>query len=621
MPKLLPSPSASPAPSQNYFLIVFIVSCAILTGFTYNIYHQAQQSQKANNWLLHNYDVMRYVQRVRVFVVDMETGQRGYLLTRSKAFLEPYSAGVRKLQQAVDELAELVAKDSQDIEQRERVKAIRAHLDLVADALDQQIKQFDAATNRKITVQDLENSRKRMDLVRQDISDFATRQRELLEKYQQDYHAQQRQYYMVLFVGAGLAIGGLVIANLLMMTITARSRQTETALQKTRETYQLLLANLNDGIFDYRPLQGKIIYSDSYARMLGYEPHEVDGTVEGFNTLLHPDDYENVWRNIRSYMQHEVPHYNVTFRLRAKDGTWKWIYSRGIGTWDNHNNFVRILGINTDITAQKQREEELQQLNTDLEGFIYIASHDLRAPLVNLKGFAGEIEHAIRDVTTMLATRDLGLSAADSAKIKQLFEVDIAESLNFIRSGVTRMDMLTSAILDLSRIGRREYRLTQVNIQQVVQRCVDSLHYETNNKNIKIDCDALPVIITDAVAIEQIFGNILDNAIKYMAPERPGLISIRAQDLPWETIFSVEDNGRGILERENQKVFDIFRRASNSQNIRGSGMGLAFIKATLRKLNGRIWFTSKIDEGTTFYFTIPKTTGVSSESALHNQPK
>jgi signal transduction histidine kinase len=114
----------------------------------------------------------------------------------------------------------------------------------------------------------------------------------------------------------------------------------------------------------------------------------------------------------------------------------------------------------------------------------------------------------------------------------------------------------------------------------------------------------LPVVSADPTAMEQIFGNILNNAILYLVPERPGQIEISAERLARETVFRVRDNGQGIADRDREKVFELFRRAGRP-SAPGEGMGLAYVKALLRRHEGRIWFDSKPGVGTTFSFSIP----------------
>ena len=269
---------------------------------------------------------------------------------------------------------------------------------------------------------------------------------------------------------------------------------------------------------------------------------------------------------------------------------------------------TRLIGTHTDITEQKKREERLSQLNDEMETFTYIASHDLRSPLVNLRGFARELRQAV-DSIKPVTERMMGQLLEDERTIlKRALEDDIPEALRFIESATQRMDTLTTAVLDLSRIGRREYSNEVVDVEAIVQKCLNALNYEISLGGTKVTCEELPVVMSDPLALEQVFSNLLDNAVKYLDPARPGEISITVRETSSDIIFAVQDNGRGIAEYDRQKVFEIFRRARNTGDVRGLGMGMAFVKATVQKLGGAIWCDSHLGSGTTFYVRLPKNT-------------
>lgn len=584
------------------FILVFLISCFLLSGFTYTLYKQAQDNDRANAIAFHTYEVIRYAGLVILNAGDIETGQRGYLLTRSAEFLEPYKQGLKTIDHV---LADLRKEISQNPQQLERFSDINEKINTWKKELAAQIERFQSPAQTAISVGDLRYAKMMMDDVRTSLEAFVEIEKHDLSKRLEYSRGEQRRYFLTLFVGATFAMMALLIANLIIIKSLEKAKTAETKLHDFEETYRLLLENLNDGVYDFKPQLGKLGHSESYARMLGYKPEELSDDIESIKALIHPDDAEQVWEVYDRYKQGKIPYYTNTFRMRHSDGSFHWILSRGVGNWDEHGNMVRLLGIHTDITEQKRREEELRQLNADLEGFIYIVSHDLRSPLVNLKGFAGEVNLAIQEIMPALAPCLSALQEADAKKVSQLLNEDIPESLGFIRSGVDRMDTLTSAILDLSRVGRREYRIENVSAQTIVKRCIDSLNYDISRNNIEIKTDSLPDVETDAIALEQIFGNIIENAVKYLDPSRRGSIHIQAQQFPWETIFSIKDNGRGISGTDYPKIFDIFRRASNVGEVRGAGMGMAFVKAVIRKLGGRIWFDSVMDQGTTFYFSIP----------------
>ena len=134
---------------------------------------------------------------------------------------------------------------------------------------------------------------------------------------------------------------------------------------------------------------------------------------------------------------------------------------------------------------------------------------------------------------------------------------------------------------------------------------LQALAYQINQRGITVTLGDLPVVAADLVSMEQIFGNILTNAVSYLDPERPGEIEISAERKADETTFRIRDNGRGIAKDDMEKVFAPFRRAGK-QDVPGEGMGLAYVQTLVRRHGGRIWCESEAGVGTTFAFTIPR---------------
>jgi PAS domain S-box-containing protein len=603
----LRAPFATP---NRYFIIIFLVSCALLAGFTYTLYQQSKDREQYNELTLHSYEVIRLSKHVLELTIDIETGQRGYLLTKSREFLQPYYAGLANIDPTLNLMRDMLHGNQTQLKNLEDLmnKSRKWRLYVM-----KQIRNFEMNEGALMTVGELRASKDLMDDVRLAVDVLISTERTKLDALITVANQKQEQYFITLFLGAVLAIGGLLVANFIIMGLVARSRKTNAKLQSVSETYELLLDTLNDGIYDYYPQSGRMHFSKSFSDMLGYR-EEFENNIDAFNRILHPSDQESFWETVERFCKRETSDFSLTFRLRHRDGKWRWILARGVGAWNKQGECTRLIGIHTDITEQKHREEELQQINEEMESFIYIASHDMRAPLVNLKGFAGEISTTLKEVEPLLSKAVASLPEKERESLKQAIEHDIPESITFIRSGVKRMDSLTNAILDLSRIGRRQIHLEPINTKALVQRCLDSLAYELGQRNIEVQLLDLPDVVSDPLALEQVFGNLLDNAVKYLDPQRSGVITISGRIRQSEVEFTIADNGRGIAPADHKKVFDIFRRASNSGDVRGAGMGMAYVKASLRKLGGIIWFDSALGKGTSFYFTIPAL------SAAHPSP-
>jgi PAS domain S-box-containing protein len=264
-----------------------------------------------------------------------------------------------------------------------------------------------------------------------------------------------------------------------------------------------------------------------------------------------------------------------------------------------------------DITERKRDEaklksysEELALINDDLRNFAYIVSHDLRAPLVNIRGFSDELIYSIRELTPLLMAYLDRFDEEQRSKYLTVIEKDIPEALQFIGTSVSRMDNLITAILKLSRVGRRRLNPEPIQTAAFVQGILNSLAHQIERRRIQVVVEPLPDMIADRTALEQIFGNLLDNAIKYLDPGRPGRIVVGADHDGRDIVFHICDNGRGMASEDVPKAFDIFRRVG-PQDVPGEGMGLAYVKTLLRLLGGRIWCESQVGAGTTFSFSVP----------------
>ncbi|MYZ48022.1 sensor histidine kinase [Propylenella binzhouense] len=253
-----------------------------------------------------------------------------------------------------------------------------------------------------------------------------------------------------------------------------------------------------------------------------------------------------------------------------------------------------------------ERTGELARANEEVQRFAYIVSHDLRAPLVNIMGFTSELETgitAIRDYMATVAFDEEDLAAREA---KLAIETELPEALGFIRSSTSKMDSLIGAILKLSREGRRVLNAERVNVETLVETAADSVRHQVAENGGEIEVQKpLPSIISDRVALEQIFGNLIDNAVKYLAKDRPGHVVVSGQETRMGVLYEIRDNGRGIAPEDRERVFELFRRAG-AQDKPGEGIGLPHVRTLVRRLGGDIDFESQLGRGTTFRVRLPK---------------
>lgn len=255
---------------------------------------------------------------------------------------------------------------------------------------------------------------------------------------------------------------------------------------------------------------------------------------------------------------------------------------------------------NANLEAKvEERTTDLKEANEELQRFAYIVSHDLRSPLVNIMGFTGELDAIRRD----LADEQPRDGTADPARQQILADFD--EALGFITSSISKMDRLIKAILDLSRAGRRDFMPEMLDLDTMFGAMRDALSHQAQEVGAEIRIEPLPQIESDRLAVEQIFSNLLDNAVKYLKPGHIGRVVVSGEEKIGFAIIRVSDNGRGIAPEDRERVFELFRRAG-AQDRPGEGIGLAHVRALVRRLGGSIRLESEPGEGSTFTVILPK---------------
>ena len=245
------------------------------------------------------------------------------------------------------------------------------------------------------------------------------------------------------------------------------------------------------------------------------------------------------------------------------------------------------------------RTAELLDVTEEVQRFAYIVSHDLRAPLVNIMGFTGEMEQAAK-----LLSFHLGSAANVPGEVREAALAEIPEALGFIRTSTAKMDRLINAILRLSREGRRVLTAERLDMGELLSGLAATMQHQAAAKGAVVEIGTVPNLVADRLAVEQVFGNVLENALKYLKPGRPGSVRVTGRLVQATARFEVTDNGRGIAARDYERVFELFRRAGD-QSVPGEGIGLAHVRTLLRRLGGTIECTSELGSGSTFTICLP----------------
>lgn len=270
---------------------------------------------------------------------------------------------------------------------------------------------------------------------------------------------------------------------------------------------------------------------------------------------------------------------------------------------------------NLDLEANvAARTAELTAANEEIQKFAYIVSHDLRSPLVNIMGFTSEIE-TLKGLLVERIGQQAETPGGDGDRQEPLpqktgglsdseIAADFDEALGFIKAATSKMDRLINAVLTISREGNRRLKPEPVDLNELFETINSAVAHQAQESETQIQVSPLPSIVSDRLALEQVFSNLIDNALKYLRPDVQGSITVKGREEGRKIIIDVTDNGRGIKSEDHQRVFELFRRAG-TQDKPGEGMGLAHVRALVRRLGGVISVASKPDVGSTFTVVLP----------------
>ena len=359
-------------------------------------------------------------------------------------------------------------------------------------------------------------------------------------------------------------------------------------LNRTQFRLATLLNNLPDVVL-YETGAGKEFISENVMDMLGYPASKFNDS-SFLKNITHPVDLKIIedktaeWQRAgcNGVLNHE-------YRLRRADGRYIWVEDHMVKV---KNNGIKdhMSGVLIDITEHKQAEEKLRQLaeklsqsNKELEQFAYVASHDLQEPL---RMVASYIQLLQRRYKGQLST-----------------EAD--EFINYSVDGVIRMKTLINDLLIYSRVNTKEAPLEAVDLNKVMKQTLTNLKATIDESGATVNVETLPTVSANSLHMNQLFQNLISNAIKFRKEGVPPVVNISAAHEGNEWHFIVSDNGIGIEKEFADKIFVIFQRLHNNSEYPGTGIGLAICKRIIEKLGGRIWVESSNGSGANFNFTIP----------------
>ncbi len=280
------------------------------------------------------------------------------------------------------------------------------------------------------------------------------------------------------------------------------------------------------------------------------------------------------------------------------------VYSAPIIVEGHYLIYSIIHDISDRLLAEKERDRlmlELETKNRELESVIYVTSHDLRSPLVNIQGFGENLNKYFTVISKSMKAAEI------PEETRFLLSEKIPKALHFIEMSSAKMDVLISGLLRLSRLGRVQLQFSLTDMNEVIKNILETRAFQIESTYAKIEVQPdLPSCYTDKEQIYQVFSNLLDNAIKYKADDRDLTVSVTGRVMKDKAVFAVSDNGIGIAEKDIGKIWEVFRRIESKSSVKGEGLGLAIVLRIINRLNGKIWAESVPDAGSTFYLELPR---------------
>lgn len=567
------------------FAIVLVVSIATYTSM--------QDSIKEGERLRTMYDFFRNHEGLSMILDEIDAGSRGYALTGSDDFLTTYYNAVQLAESKIEKLKASVGDDPEKIGKVKELESLIANKISFGEEKirNKQLKINDPSNELKSELKYKLNKDQIMAIM------WGLKDEELnyfnLSNEERIYRANTIIIFFGILVVNVFTILGLVY-YLYKTDMTGR-KAAEEQLIKASEDIQDLYNNAPCGYFSINS-EGKVVAINSTG--LAWLQYPVEEICEKkLIDIMQPDSIPVYEKYFRELKKSGTPN-DIEVEIIRKDGSTFPVMLNGSAVQDENGKFIKSRETMFDITERKINEglinnlnrtlivknNQLESKNKELESFSYSVSHDLRAPLRAIDGF------------TNILKEEYVNQLDDEAK--RLLEI--------IMSNSRRMGQLIDDLLAFSRLGRVEINANEINMREMVQSVVQEIKNGVSAVSIVTEVDDLPKIKGDSSMLQQVWVNLVSNAVKYSLKKESIKIKIGSYKEDGEHVFFVQDNGVGFDMKYSSKLFGVFQRLHSIEEFEGTGVGLAIVQRVVSRHGGRVWAEAKLNEGATFYFTIPE---------------
>ena len=532
--------------------------------------------------------VLTLVSELHEAIRAAETGQRGYLLTGEQRYLTTYRDALPRIWAKLAASERVVRNQTQIARIASLGKLIESKLDELANTVTLHSRSQNAAL--AVVRSDVgQQLMEQIDTTIRDIRDMGSKA--LLER------SAQEQAGSAWATGIALLSGGLAFVSAILGVITLVRKRAQTRLFEAEERFRNLAGNIDEAFWVSDPRSSTLLYiNPAFERIWGHSREALYQNASLWLEAIVPEERERVRA---SYFERAMSGtYDETYQIKRPDGSSRWIRDRGWPVYDESEQFEYVVGIAEDITQRRETLDALASLNADLErrvedrtqalvevnreldAFAYSISHDLRAPLRSMQGYADAL------------VEDFGESLGPEGQ----------HYTKRIAAAALRMEDLIQDILTYSRLAKEEVSVRPESLETAVDEVLTDLAATITVMGATISVQKpLPEVQSNRSVLRQVLSNLIANGLKFIAPGGKPVLTIYSERWLGSVRLWVEDNGIGIAPEHQRRIFDPFQRLHGIEAYPGTGIGLAIVRRAMTRMGGRCGVESKPGQGSRFW--------------------